>query len=165
MISICLIGAGNVGSFFYDAIQKTENYFVKQWYNRTLNKISSYKEFTSITDNLNDLQEADLYIICVKDDSIAEVSSALPFENKLVVHTSGAVNVHDLDKKNERGVFYPLQSFTKGRKIDTENIPLCLEVLDKKNLQFLKDLLALWVVLPTKLVQNKDKLFMHLLCL
>ena len=140
MISICLIGAGNVGSFFYNAIEKAENYFVKQWYNRSINKISSYKDFTNITDSLNELEAADLYIICVNDDSIAEVSSALPFENKLVAHTSGAVNIKDLDRKNERGVFYPLQSFTKGRKLENENIPLCIEVLEKKNSQLLKDL-------------------------
>src|SRR5690606_21259268 len=36
-------------------------------------------------------------------------------------------SIEELDAKNRRGVFYPLQTFSKSREIDYSQIPLCLE--------------------------------------
>ena len=99
MKSVILLGAGNVATHLYKAFSKAENVLVKQWYNRTRSSISSYANEVEIIDDLNQLKEADLYILAVSDDSIAELSKALPFENRLVAHTSGSVSIHDLDKK------------------------------------------------------------------
>jgi predicted short-subunit dehydrogenase-like oxidoreductase (DUF2520 family) len=82
---------------------------------------------TKITNDWNTLAEADLYILAVSDDAITSVSSQLPFENKLVVHTSGSAPMTSLDNKNRKGVFYPLQTFTKGKAVDFKTIPFCLE--------------------------------------
>ena len=140
MKSVILIGAGNVATHLYKAFSKAENVLVKQWYNRTRSSISSYANEVEIIDDLNQLKEADLYILAVSDDSIAELSKALPFENRLVAHTSGSVSIHDLDKKNERAVFYPLQTFSKNAELNFSEIPICIEVTEKHNFQFLKDL-------------------------
>ncbi|OGS74999.1 MAG: hypothetical protein A3G95_05235, partial [Flavobacteria bacterium RIFCSPLOWO2_12_FULL_31_7] len=71
--------------------------------------------------------EADIYIICVTDNAISDVSNQLPFENRLVVHTSGSTDFDVLDAKNKRGVFYPLQTFSKNKTVDFSEIPICLE--------------------------------------
>ena len=92
------------------------------------------------SDDLNALMEADVYVMAVNDDSIAELSSQLPFENRLLVHTSGSVSIHDLDRKHKRGVFYPLQTFTKGVEINFEKVPICIESLEKDDLNTLKNL-------------------------
>ncbi|WP_347925494.1 Rossmann-like and DUF2520 domain-containing protein [Pontimicrobium sp. SW4] len=140
MLSVVLIGAGNVASHLYKALEKAKDITVLQWYNRNLKTIESYRNKVSITNNLADLKTADIYIIAVSDDVIGALSSQLPFSNQLVVHTSGSVSLHDLDKKNRRGVFYPLQTFTKDADIDFTEVPICIEIEDKNDLQLLKEL-------------------------
>jgi len=140
MISVVLLGAGNVASHLYKAFRDAEKVEVVQWYNRTKSAISSYSNVVDITDNLQDLKVANIYILAVSDDSIAKLSQQLPFENRLVAHTSGSVNIHDLDKKNQRAVFYPLQTFSKDAKVDFSEVPICIQALDKKNNKLLKNL-------------------------
>lgn len=161
MISVTILGAGNVGTHLFKAFNKNKQITVKQWFNRSLNSISKYKNETSITDDLNALEIADVYIISVSDTAVAEISSALPFENRLVVHTAGSINVHDLDKKNKRGVFYPLQSFTKTADLEFSNIPICIETLDKKDYHILKAL-ALHLGSPVKKVNTDQRKVLHL---
>lgn len=86
-----------------------------------------------VTNDISTIQEADLYIISVTDSSISEVSENLPFNNKLVVHTSGTTSMDILDNKNRKGVFYPLQTFTKGKEVDFKEIPICLEAQDHED--------------------------------
>lgn len=140
MISVVLLGAGNVGRHFYEALVANEELNLIQWYNRSLKTISSFSNTVSVTDDLESLQNADMYILAVSDDQIGPLSSALPFENRLVVHTSGSSSIHDLDKKHRRGVLYPLQSFTKGRSMDFTKVPLCLEALIKEDYSILQDM-------------------------
>lgn len=140
MISVVLIGSGNVATHLYKGFQKAKNVEVVQWYARQIETISTYKNEVSITDDLNTLEEADIYIIAVSDDAVSEVSKQLRFENRLTVHTSGSVGVYNLDKKHKRGVFYPLQSFSKDADIDFKDVPICLEVIDKEDLKILKSL-------------------------
>jgi len=140
MITVTLIGAGNVATHLYKIFTKTEGVSVKQWYNRTLKPLERYKNSIQISNNINDLIETDLYIIAVSDDAIGEVSSNLPFENRLVVHTSGSASLYDIDMKHKRGVFYPLQTFSKEVDLDFTEVPICIEALHKPDFQLLKQL-------------------------
>ncbi|WP_250432412.1 Rossmann-like and DUF2520 domain-containing protein [Hanstruepera flava] len=140
MISVCLLGAGNVASHLFKALNNTENVTVVQWFNRDLKKISTDKNDVHITDNIDALKHADVYILAVSDDAIADLSTHLPFENRFVVHTSGSVNIYDMDKKNRRGVFYPLQTFSKNVPVTFKDVPICIEALDKNDLNTLKQL-------------------------
>jgi predicted short-subunit dehydrogenase-like oxidoreductase (DUF2520 family) len=133
MISVVLLGAGNVGQHFYRAISSSDGLELLQWYNRSLTKITSFKNEVDITDDLHTLKPADVYIMCVSDDAISALSKALPFQKRFVVHTSGSSSIHDLDKNLIRGVLYPLQSFSKGRALSFSKVPLCVEALEKKN--------------------------------
>ncbi|NNE31415.1 MAG: DUF2520 domain-containing protein [Winogradskyella sp.] len=140
MISVTLLGAGNVATHMFKAFSEAKGVEVKQWYNRTYSSISSYKNEVDIIDDLKQLKNADLYIIAVSDDCISSLSEALPFKNRLVAHTSGSVNIHDLDKKNNRAVFYPLQTFSKNTVLNFSEVPICIEVLEKENLKLLKSI-------------------------
>lgn len=161
MISVTIIGAGNVGTHLFKAFNNNSQISVKQWFNRSLNAISKYKNKVNITNDLETLEEADIYIISVSDEAVAPISSALPFKNKLVVHTAGSINIHDLDKKHRRGVFYPLQSFTKTADLDFSEIPICIETLDKKDYHTLKTL-ALSLGCPVKKVNTDQRKVLHL---
>ena len=140
MISVVILGAGNVATHLFNAFSKADNITVNQWFSRNISSIQSYKNSVDITDDLSQLKEADIYIISISDDAVARLSTQLPFENRLVVHTSGTVNIHDLDKKNRRGVFYPLQTFSKTAALDFANVPICIEALNKVDLKSLKSL-------------------------
>ncbi|AUS06383.1 Rossmann-like and DUF2520 domain-containing protein [Pseudotamlana carrageenivorans] len=161
MISVVILGAGNVATHLFKAFNKTNEVSVIQWYNRTLDKLKPYSKQVNTCDNLDDLVDADLYILTVSDDSIAELSSKLPFEDKLVVHTSGSVGVYDLDKKHKRGVLYPLQTFSKDADVDFANVPICIETIDKKSYPLLKKV-AVSLGSPTKRVNSDQRRTLHL---
>ena len=161
MISVVILGAGNVAHHLYTAFSSSEKVTIKQWYNRRLSAIESFKNEVNVTDDINHLVEADIYIIAVSDDAIGELSSKLPFENRFVVHTSGSVSAYDLDKKNRRGVFYPLQTFSKSAAIDFSQVPICLETLMKKDYLPLKEL-ATTISTITKRVNSDQRAALHL---
>jgi predicted short-subunit dehydrogenase-like oxidoreductase (DUF2520 family) len=127
MITITIIGAGNVAQHLIQAFAKSEDLSVVQVYSRQKNKTLVLPELVKITNDLNDLIASDVYIIAVSDHAIAQVASELPFKNRLVVHTSGSVALDALNNDNRKGVFYPLQTFTKNKSIDFSSVPICLE--------------------------------------
>ncbi|WP_264564026.1 Rossmann-like and DUF2520 domain-containing protein [Flavobacterium sp. N3904] len=138
MIKITIIGSGNVAQHLIDAFAKSNAVEIIQVYSRSQKQISPLLDSSKITNDWNALAQADLYIIAVSDDAIASVSSQLPFENRLVVHTSGSASLATLDDKNRKGVFYPLQTFTKGKAIDFKTIPFCLETQFENDYEILK---------------------------
>lgn len=136
MISIVLLGYGNVGQHLYKVLEAAKNVTVVQVYSRT-----KYKPFkTPQTQDLQKLVEADLYIIAIPDDALETFSKSLPFKDRFVVHTSGGANIKVLSNKNRRGVFYPLQTFSKNTEVDFNSIPICLEAENKTDLGLLKKL-------------------------
>ena len=102
MISVVILGGGNVATHLFRAFTKAEHVSVVQWYNRNIDSIKSYKNEVDITDDITQLKLADLYILAVSDDAIKPLASLLPFENRLVVHTSGGVSLYDINKKQKR---------------------------------------------------------------
>jgi predicted short-subunit dehydrogenase-like oxidoreductase (DUF2520 family) len=161
MISVVILGAGNVATHLFKAFEKAKDAVVVQWYNRSLDAIIPYKNSVDVTNDLSALKDADVYILAVSDDVISELASKLPFQNKLVVHTSGTVSVYDLDKKHKRGVFYPLQSLSKDAEMDFSNVPICIETIDKKSYPILKKL-AISLGSPTKRINSDQRRVLHL---
>lgn len=127
MIKIVIIGSGNVAQHLVQAFAKSNEIDILQVFSRRQETIIPLLDRSKIISSYTDLAQADIYIIAVSDDAISKVSSQLPFENRIVVHTSGSVPMDSLDQKNRKGIFYPLQTFTKGKDIDFSQIPICLE--------------------------------------
>lgn len=127
MIQVVVIGSGNVAQHLIKAFVAAPAVNLVQAYARRPEQLAHLLPSEKITDTLTTLAEADVYIISVSDDAIANISSQLPFKNKLIVHTSGSVGLDQLDGKNHRGVFYPLQTFSKNKAVDFSTIPFCLE--------------------------------------
>lgn len=145
MIKVAILGAGNVGSHLIRVFKKTPTIEIVQVYNRSLSKIEMYRSDYKITDDVNTLVDADVYIITISDDEIHSFSASLPLQNKLVVHTSGTKDINELSGEFNKGVFYPLQTITKGKEIDFETIPICIEannIADEKILFDLANLIS-----------------------
>ncbi|OAD92597.1 hypothetical protein A7A78_01430 [Aequorivita soesokkakensis] len=140
MINVVFLGFGNVNSNLFKTLNNRNEITVKQIFNRNYIKMISPFENVPFTDDVSKIKEADIYIIGIPDDAISTFSESLPFQNKLVVHTSGGVSMGALSNNNRRGIFYPLQTFSKERSLDFKKIPICIEAENKKDLEMLRKL-------------------------
>ena len=72
--------------------------------------------------------ESDLYLISVSDRAVEEVASSprIP-ASAIIAHTAGCVSIDALYAHPNRAVFYPLQTFTRGRAVDFSDLPLFVE--------------------------------------
>jgi predicted short-subunit dehydrogenase-like oxidoreductase (DUF2520 family) len=138
MISITIIGSGNVAQHLVSAFAKSKLVEIVQVFSRQKTTSISEIETSKIVTEYSDLKLVDLFIIAVSDDSIAVVSSQIPFANALVAHTSGGVPIDVLDSKLRKAVFYPLQTFTKNMPIDFSEIPICLETQHQLDYEILE---------------------------
>ncbi|RXR21437.1 Rossmann-like and DUF2520 domain-containing protein [Flavobacterium stagni] len=140
MIKTVIIGSGNVAQHLITAFRESGNVHLVQVLARHPKTLEQqFPDLDIITDAAS-LAEADVYVIAVSDNAIGAVSSQLPLNNKLVVHTSGTTSLAVLDPKNRRGVFYPLQTFTKGKRLAYHHIPFCLETEHESDYAILHEL-------------------------
>ena len=136
MLKVSVLGSGNLGTHMVNLLNDASQVKLVQWYSRS--KI--HDQEIEVTNDIKMLKNAEIYILCVNDDSISDLSNQLIFNNKLVVHTSGSTTYESINRKNRRGVFYPLQSFSKTRKLNYSKIPICIEAENDLDLNILIDL-------------------------
>ena len=75
---------------------------------------------------------AGIYLIAVSDAAVGEVARTLPIPTEAIVaHTAGSVPLEALPERfPHRAVFYPMQTFTRGRAVDFREIPIFVEAAD-----------------------------------
>lgn len=117
---IDIIGKGNVGSHLVEAYKGIMD--VRATSSRDLRDVRP---------------DADLHIVCVSDDAIREIFSELSCKvsgSSVIAHTSGTTPLSAIsDLHTHTGVFYPLQTFTKGKPLDYSRIPFFIEASDSKS--------------------------------
>jgi len=146
MEKIALIGAGKVGKTLALAFQRAgfnPSIFVRQL-------SAQYRIFSQennlrvdVLDNMD--KDADLYLICVSDKNIPEVAASLAAQhlqkNAIIAHTAGGQSLEKLTNLWENsGVFYPLQTFSEGRKVDFQQLPFCINGANQTVIDSLCDL-------------------------
>ncbi|PZX60112.1 putative short-subunit dehydrogenase-like oxidoreductase (DUF2520 family) [Algoriphagus ratkowskyi] len=164
---IAILGAGNVAWHLASALEDA-GHTITEVYARSLKSAGHITDRVYAGEPKDDLDfstsEADIFILAVKDSAIPEVADEviLP-ENSILVHTSGSVplDILNYSSASYTGIFYPLQSFTKGRKIEFDEVPLLLESDDEETLQTLKKLAKSLSPL-TYTVRSKDRKAMHI---
>jgi predicted short-subunit dehydrogenase-like oxidoreductase (DUF2520 family) len=133
---IVLIGSGNVATSLSESLKG--KYHIVQVYSKTLANARKLAQKTgsSYTDDLKKTDiTADIYIIAVKDDAIAEVCKKLKLPGKMVLHTSGSTELNVLKNvSDKRGVLWPMYSFTVGNGLKPfpTQIPFFVEASDKE---------------------------------
>jgi len=122
---INIIGFGNVGQNLFSHLN--EKIEIVHVYNRSKTKDISNTLGAKLVTKLEKLSKGvDLNIVSTTDSSIELVIQSLPKDTP-IVHTSGSVSLQVLKKFKTSGVFYPLQTFSKGRVIEMDTIPFLLE--------------------------------------
>lgn len=141
-MKIFVIGSGNVATHLSTALLKAGHDIIgvcgRQLAHTTelANKLNT-KSFDNICDIPTD---AEIYLISVSDDNIADVATQMPEVEGIVVHTAGSVPMSVLSRFSSYGVLYPLQSFSKSRAIDMSRVPFCIEGCDSNTAGTLKAL-------------------------
>lgn len=140
MIKLVILGGGNLAIHLANVMLKTADVSLVQIYNRSISAIQQFEKQVAITDDYKKLKKADLYIICVSDNAIETISSKITSGNSLVVHTSGSTAMSVLKSHKRYGVFYPLQTFSKKRRVNFSKVPICLESNNSDDLKLLTKL-------------------------
>lgn len=130
-----MIGAGNVASHLAPAIEKSGAGRVIQVFSRNLENSLRLARRLHDAQAIDDVKclatDADVYIVSLADDAIQPFIASLPADldrKKLWVHTSGSVDMNVLSACSDNfGVFYPLQTFSKGVELNISEIPLFIE--------------------------------------
>ena len=138
-MQIVIIGSGNVAYHLAKAFTQ-KNIPLAQLFGRNekdLNKISQELHIPFSTDNLED---ADLYMICVSDSSVENVSKLITKKDCLVAHTSGSLPKEILVGEYRKSSFYPLQTFSKSKALDYSKIPFFIETENSEDLKTLTGL-------------------------
>ncbi|MBE9480129.1 MAG: DUF2520 domain-containing protein [Bacteroidetes bacterium] len=161
---IVIIGAGNVATNLAQALRKA-GFDIIQIYGRTnhLAKALADKVRSSYTSNLSNLNmEGDIYFLSVVDSALKDIIKKINIGDKLIVHTSGSTPIDILKNSSSNyGVFYPLQTFSKHKKLDFENIPVCLEANSDRNLKLLTSL-AKTISKNVKNINSEQRVAIHL---
>jgi predicted short-subunit dehydrogenase-like oxidoreductase (DUF2520 family) len=140
MIKVIILGSGNVASHLIKAMEANDAIDLVQVFARSKKSIENLINSSKITTSFSNLKDADIYVISVSDKAIEEVSNQIPFIDKLVVHTSGTMDFRVMHPKNKRGVFYPLQTFSKSKEIDMKSVPFCLETENVEDYKTIENL-------------------------
>lgn len=142
---IALVGAGNVAMHLGMALRNA-GCTVLQVFSRTEEAASTLAEKLDCpytTDIAQMVPDAGLYIVSVKDAALAEVIPPLVHRNPkaLFVHTAGSMPI-DVWKGEalHYGVFYPMQTFSKGRAVDFTTVPFFIEGSAEEEITALKAL-------------------------
>ena len=140
---VVILGAGNLATQLSLALHEN-GIEILQVYSRTIESAGALalKVNASFTNSIKDIKrEADLFIFALSDKALQPILDKLSIPVGKVVHTAGSIPVGVFENYAENyGVFYPLQTFSKNRKVDFQEIPICIE---SNNIQLQEDLIVL----------------------
>lgn len=140
MKSIVIFGAGNVSWHLFSAFARSKKFKIIQVYNYRKKSLEEFNNFVPTTTDLTKVFPADIYLFALKDEAIPLLSGKVVYKEALMVHTSGATPLSVFERFERKGVFYPLQTFSKNKPLDLSTVPICLEAGKEDQLKILEDL-------------------------
>ena len=136
-MKIVIIGSGNLATQLSLAF-KVVGKDVVQVFSRTEEHAKELADkigcnYTTLTEDIR--QDADVYIFSVKDDALSGLVASICHKrpNGLFLHTAGSMPMDIFRGHASRyGVLYPMQTFSKNRKVDFREIPCFVEGSDEE---------------------------------
>ena len=131
-MKIVMIGAGNLATNLGKALLDSGN-DILQVYSRTLRSASALAGLlggSPATDFGSISNDADVYIVSVRDNVIADIVPKLcrGREEKVFLHTAGSVPMSLFEGMALHfGVLYPMQTFSKSKLLNFNEIPCFVE--------------------------------------
>ena len=159
-MKIVIIGSGNVSYHLAKAFQQNK-ISVSQIFGRNEGDLRLISDQLQIPFSTSHLADADLYVICVSDGAVGKVSKLITKNNCLVAHTSGSLPKEILEGNYRKASFYPLQTFSKSKELNYEEVPFFVESEDEGDLEMLKEL-ALKVSKKVMVSTYEKRKYIHL---
>jgi len=135
---VSIIGSGNLAWHLAPALDNA-GFVVKEVFSR------NPKHAEALTERLYQAEvkatldfstsPSSIFIVAVNDESINEIAREIILPDEAVLaHTSGSVPLTDLKfaATPNIGVFYPLQTFTKNKKVDFKQTPIFIESVNEE---------------------------------
>ncbi len=132
---IVIVGAGNLATNLGEALRRKCRR-VEQVFSRTAESAAALAERLGCgyTTSLEDIvPDADLYVVSVKDGAVGEVVRKVTERagKGIVVHTAGSIPMSVFGETQTRhGVFYPMQTFSKQKMVDFNELTIFVEASD-----------------------------------
>lgn len=138
--TVSIIGAGNVASQLAQELASNgiNIISVTSKSNASAEILAEQLNCAVVTD-IAQIPASDLVLVCVGDDAIQEVIEQIP-SHLSVAYTSGSVEIKSITTRDNLGVFYPLQTFSKTRKVEMFEVPFLIEANNTHFAQALFDL-------------------------
>jgi predicted short-subunit dehydrogenase-like oxidoreductase (DUF2520 family) len=164
--TVSFIGSGNLASHLALALDNTD-YAVREVYSRNRKHAEALVSNLYNADVVPTLDfsnsNSQVFIIAVADDAIHEIALEIVLpENAILVHTSGSqpLSVLGYASASNIGVLYPLQTFSKGKKVNFAETPFFIE---SENNNTDKVLVALAKSISKKVfkITSKDRKALH----
>ena len=158
------IGAGNVATHIARKLYN-EGYTILQVYSRSVKSAKTLAQqvgalYTTDLSSISD--QADFYIFSLKDSVLEEIIQKIPHNNGTWAHTSGSMPMSVFENRVEQfGVIYPLQTFSKKREIEWEQIPLFIEGNNDSGLSSIRELVSS-LSKNIHILSSENRKFIHL---
>lgn len=144
-MKIVIIGSGNLATNLSLAL-KDAGQDIVQIFSRTEAHAKELADkvgcpYTASLDAIR--SDADVYILSVKDDALLRLIPILceSRQNGLFLHTAGSVPMNLFEGSASRyGVLYPMQTFSKNRRVDFREIPCFIEASSPQTLAVVRSL-------------------------
>ncbi|MEM8939909.1 MAG: DUF2520 domain-containing protein [Bacteroidota bacterium] len=151
MIKIAIIGYGNLGYHLANVFSQNHqvSIFSKNPGEEHVNQLEYFQPYSF-----------DFAILTVSDDAIKELANSIKSSDSIILHTSGTRPLSDLENHKKRGVLYPLQTFSKSKKVDFKKIQLLVEGTRETEEMILK--LAKSVSQKVRIMNSLDRSKVHL---
>lgn len=160
-MKVVILGTGNVAYHLANALRKSEECEVVV-YGRNAQALETFRQQLSDVAVVQNIPpDADVYLIAVNDDSINEVSQQIPTSGALVAHTSGSRSIDDIQSHIRRGVFYPLQTFSRDISLDYSQIPLFIDAATTEDRQLLQGLAEIFTE-NISIADDEQRRYLHI---
>lgn len=138
-MEIVFVGAGRLATQFAKALHE-KGHTIAAVYSRTMESATALSVAVGgfPTDNIPSLPlRADAFILAVKDSALQSLITQLARgrEDQTFFHTAGSMPMSVFGAHNHHGVIYPMQTFSKERRVDFGRIPIFVEGSDEPTLQ------------------------------
>lgn len=167
-MKIAFIGAGRLATNLVPALKKAGCEVVEVWSKTRTSaevlaaRVGCNASWGSIE---NATQEADLYVLSVKDSVLMEVITELHKgrPQALFAHTAGSMSLSLFSEAgHQRGaVFYPMQTFSKERAVNFSRVHFFIEATLSKDCELLQ-YLALRLTSPSNIHETTSSERRHL---
>jgi len=141
-MKLALVGKGNVGHHLY-------HYFLEEG-----------KDVVWVDSRAAQIPKADIVVLCIPDKAIAPWFEGRDLDAECCYcHTSGATSLADIPSEN-KGVIYPLQTFSKDKEMEYKTIPFYLEFANAKS----EALIQNWfkdLANTTQVLSSHERLKLH----